>query len=84
MKDNYDDDNLDNDNYIDDYNEDNDDLYEIDNILDDVIKSQPTKKRRKTPEEYYVKGADLINEIKKYHESKRQDAEARNVPYAEL
>ena len=38
-------------------------------------KSEPKKKPKE--KEYYVKGADLIAEIKKYHESKRADAEAR-------
>jgi hypothetical protein len=38
-------------------------------------KSEPKKKPKE--KEYYVKGADLIAEIKKYHESKKADAEAR-------
>jgi hypothetical protein len=66
-------------------NIDVDDIYDdedVDDILSDVVKPQKTK-RRKTPEEYYVKGADLLNEIKKYQKSKQEDADAKNVPYEE-
>lgn len=61
------------------YNEDAD----IDDVLKELDKpKQQTKKKRKQ-EEFYVKGADLIAEIKKYQESKREDAESRGVPYSE-
>jgi hypothetical protein len=51
---------------------------DIDDILSDVVKPQRVK-RRKTPEEYYVKGADLLAEIKKYQKSKQEDADAKRI-----
>jgi len=56
------------------------DEFEDDYDLSDDLEFQKTKKTRrrtKSTDEYYVKGAELIAEIKKYHESKRKDAEAR-------
>lgn len=56
------------------------DEFEDDYDLSDDSEFQKTKKTRrrtKSTDEYYVKGAELIAEIKKYHESKRKDAEAR-------
>ena len=57
--------------YHDDYYDEED----VDDILNEIAKPTEKRKRRKSPEEYYVKGADLINEIKKYKESKQQNAE---------
>lgn len=66
--------------YVDPYFEEED----IDNILNDVSKPPAEKrKRRRSPEEFYVKGADLIEEIKKYQQSKREDAEINGIPYEE-
>jgi hypothetical protein len=61
------------------YNSDFDTLE--DEYKSSLKKSEPKKKPKE--KEYYVKGADLIAEIKKYHESKKADAEARNVPLEE-
>ena len=83
--------NFDNDNFDNSLNTNNkkynDDYYEepdIDDIMDDILpKSTPKRKRQKTTDEYYVKGADLIEEIKKYHQTKKEDAERRGVPLSE-
>lgn len=60
---------------------------EIDDIdVNEVLAELPEKKkriRRNSTDEYYVKGAELIEEIKKYQISKKADAEARNVPFEE-
>lgn len=61
-----------------------DSYYEPD--VDDIInefypKPKQKRKRRKSSDEFYVKGADLLEEIKKYNESKKLDAEKRNVPF---
>lgn len=49
---------------------------DIDEVLDEISKPKVAKKKRKQ-EEFYVKGADLITEIKKYQVSKQQDADMR-------
>lgn len=61
---------------------------ELDNELDEELdkelnKYKLSKKKKPREREYYVKGADLIAEIKKYQDSKRADAEARGVPLEE-
>lgn len=38
------------------------------------------KKKKPRDREFYVKGADLIEEIRKYQKSKQEDAEKRGVP----
>ena len=51
---------------------------DIDDILDDICpKPKQKKSRKKSTDKYYVKGADLIAEIKKYRDSKKKDAEER-------
>lgn len=57
--------------YLDEYYDETD----VDDILNEIAKPTEKRKRRKSPEEFYVKGADLINEIKKYKESKQQNAD---------
>lgn len=55
------------------YNEPN-----VDDILDDICpKPKQKRTRKKSTDKYYVKGADLLEEIKKYRESKQKDAEVR-------
>ena len=55
------------------YNEPN-----VDDILDDICpKPKQKRTRKKSTDKYYVKGADLLEEIKKYRKSKQKDAEAR-------
>lgn len=62
----------------------NDELYdELDDELNKLKKLDKEKKKKPREREYYVKGADLIAEIKKYQESKKTDAEARGVPLEE-
>ena len=62
----------------------NDELYdELDDELNKLKKLDKEKKKKPREREYYVKGADLIAEIKKYQDSKRADAEARGVPLEE-
>lgn len=61
---------------------------ELENELDDELNKElnklaKEKKKKPREREYYVKGADLIAEIKKYQDSKRADAEARGVPLEE-
>lgn len=60
-------------------NYDLDDEYDLENDIEFEKTSEPVKRRRrkKSSDEYYVKGAELIAEIKKYHESKRLDAEKK-------
>lgn len=41
---------------------------------------QEQKKKRPRDRQFYVKGADLIEQIRKYQKSKREDAEKRGVP----
>lgn len=70
---------------MEEYNE-NEDIY--DNELNDELdkeftKLESIKKKKPKEREYYVKGADLIAEIKKYQESKQKDAENRGVPLEE-
>lgn len=81
----YNDDEEINDNYN-DFDEELDN--ELDNELDEELdnelnKYKLSKKKKPREREYYVKGADLIAEIKKYQDSKRADAEARGVPLEE-
>lgn len=54
-----------------------DDDYDLENDIEFEKIKEPvkTRQRKKSTDEYYVKGAELIAEIKKYHESKRLDAE---------
>lgn len=55
------------------YNEPN-----VDDILDDICpKPKQKRTRKKSTDKYYVKGADLLEEIKKYRESKQKDADTR-------
>ena len=62
----------------------NDELYdELDDELNKLKKLDKEKKKKPREREYYVKGADLIAEIKKYQDSKKADAEARGVPLEE-
>lgn len=56
---------------------------ELDDELNKLKKLDKEKKKKPREREYYVKGADLIAEIKKYQESKKADAEARGVPLEE-
>ena len=85
----YNDDEKINDNYNDFDEELNNDFdEELDNELDEELdnelnKYKLSKKKKPREREYYVKGADLIAEIKKYQDSKRADAEARGVPLEE-
>ena len=85
----YNDDEEINDNYNDFDEELNNDFdEELDNELDEELdnelnKYKLSKKKKPREREYYVKGADLIAEIKKYQDSKRADAEARGVPLEE-
>lgn len=46
-------------------------------------KFEEQKKKRPRDRQFYVKGADLIQEIRKYQESKKLDAEKRGVPLEE-
>jgi len=51
---------------------------DIDDILDDICpKPRQKRSRKKSTDKYYVKGADLLEEIKKYRETKQKDAESR-------
>ena len=51
---------------------------DVDDILDDICpKPKQKRTRKKSTDKYYVKGADLLEEIKKYRKSKQKDAEAR-------
>ena len=62
---------------------DYDDYYN-DEDIDSIVAQLPVKKkrnRRSSTDEYYVKGSELIEEIKKYQESKRKDAETRRCRY---
>ena len=52
------------------------DLYDNDDIWKDE-NSAPSKKERK--KEYYVKGADLKAELKKYHESKKESENGQRI-----
>ena len=57
---------------------------ELNDELDkEFTKLESIKKKKPKEREYYVKGADLIAEIKKYQESKQKDAENRGVPLEE-
>lgn len=62
-----------------------DEIEDID--INEVLAELPGEKkkriRRKSTDEYYVKGAELIEEIKKYQISKKADAENRGVPFEE-
>lgn len=55
---------------------------DVDEILDDIC-PKPKQKRKKSSDQYYVKGSDLLEEIKKYQQSKKEDAEKRGVPLEE-
>lgn len=72
-----------NDNDIELYDDIDDEFNSIDDILSELPKTPKKRNRRKSTDEYYVKGADLIEEIKKYQISKREDAEKRGVSYEE-
>lgn len=51
---------------------------DIDDILDDICpKPRQKRSRKKSSDKYYVKGADLLEEIKKYRDSKQKDAKSR-------
>lgn len=77
------------------FNDDNDLIAYDPNVefdYDDIVEKpqvnpppvqQFADKRRKAPEEFYVKSSDLIAEIKKYQQSKLEDSNMRNVPYEE-
>jgi hypothetical protein len=72
----YEDDELEN-NINDQYEEDEfSDLYDSDDIWKDED-SAPSKKERK--KEYYVKGADLKAELKKYHDSKKESENGQRI-----
>lgn len=65
---------------------DNLDQYEPDeyeSFEKELSKYDEEKKKKPKDREYYVKGADLIEEIKKYQTSKKLDAEKRGVPLEE-
>jgi hypothetical protein len=53
---------------------------DVDDVLNELPKEPKKRTRRKSTDEYYVKGAELIEEIRKYQESKKLDAEKRGVP----
>lgn len=70
-----------NDDYMDDYS---DELYEdeeFDEFLDEDKNDKPLAEKKK---EYYVKADDLINEIRKYQESKKQSEDGKGVISEEL
>lgn len=56
---------------------------DVDEVLNELPKESKKRIRRKSTDEYYVKGAELIEEIRKYQESKKLDAEKRGVPLEE-
>ena len=56
---------------------------DVDEVLNELPKEPKKRIRRKSTDEYYVKGAELIEEIRKYQESKKLDAEKRGVPLEE-
>lgn len=63
----------------DDIEFDDDDRYEPDygDELEDDFDDLPDKSEKPNKKEYYVKGSDLIAEIKKYQDSKKNDPEGR-------
>lgn len=56
---------------------------DVDEVLNELPKEPKKRIRRKSTDEHYVKGSELIEEIKKYQISKQADAETRGVPLEE-
>ena len=56
---------------------------DVDDVLNELPKEPKKRTRRKSSDEHYVKGSELIEEIKKYQISKHADAENRGVPLEE-
>lgn len=76
-----------NDDVNDELNEKYNSINQFDDQFDDQFGFQKQisfldeqKKKKPKDREFYVKGADLIEEIRKYQKSKLEDAEKRGVP----
>ena len=80
-------DNSSSDQYVNQYDDYNDSYSEQEDILQKIHQQQlqndlkPKTAKRTKSKEYYVKGADLKQQIRKYQQSKRLDAQQRGVPY---
>lgn len=63
------------------YDDINESIYEDLDKMDRKLEKQLLAEKKERKKEYYVKGADLVAEIRKYQTTKREDAEQRGVEY---
>ena len=65
------------------YDDINESIYDDLDKMDRKLEKQLLAEKKERKKEYYVKGADLVAEIRKYQTTKRADAERRGVEYDE-